>query len=45
MRISLHATYGMGKELIDALARQHIGLDDPNVELILAQREAIQVAT
>jgi len=44
MRISLRATYGMAQELIDALARQHIGLDDPNVELILAQRETIQVA-
>jgi len=40
----LRATYGMDQGLIDALARQHIGLDDPNVELILAQREAIQVA-
>jgi hypothetical protein len=25
MRISLRATYGMEQELIDALARQHIG--------------------
>ena len=40
----LRATYGMDQGLIDALARQHIGLDDPNVELILAQREAAQVA-
>jgi GAF domain-containing protein len=40
----LRATYGMDQGLIDALARQHIDLDDPNVELILAQREAIQVA-
>jgi signal transduction histidine kinase len=40
----LRATYGMDQGLIDALARQHIGLDDPNVELILAQREAVQVA-
>jgi hypothetical protein len=42
MRNSLRATYGMEQELIDALARQHIGLDDP--KLILAQRETIQVA-
>jgi GAF domain-containing protein len=40
----LRATYGMDQRSIDALARQHIGLDDPNVELILAQREAVQVA-
>jgi GAF domain-containing protein len=30
----LRATYGMDQELIDALARQHFGLDDPNVELV-----------
>ena len=40
----LRATYGMDQELIDALARQHIGLDEPNVELALAQGEPIQVA-
>ena len=27
----LRATYGMDQELIDALTRQHIGLDEPNV--------------
>jgi len=42
MRNSLRATYGMEQELIDALARQHIGLDDQ--KLVLAQRETIQVA-
>jgi signal transduction histidine kinase len=40
----LRATYGMDQELIDALARQHFDLDDPYVELVLAQREPIQVA-
>ena len=40
----LRATYGMDQELIDALAQQHIGLDEPNVALALAQREPIQVA-
>ena len=40
----LRATYGMDQELIDALTQQHIGLDEPNVALALAQREPIQVA-
>ena len=40
----LRATYGMDQELIDALARQHIGFDEPNVELAFAQREPVQVA-
>ena len=40
----LRATYGMDQELIDALARQHIGFDEPNVELAFAQGEPIQVA-
>jgi len=30
--------------LIDALTHQHIGLDEPNIELALAQSEPIQVA-
>jgi GAF domain-containing protein len=38
----LRATYGMDKELIDALANQHIGLDEPSVALVFAQREPIQ---
>jgi len=33
----LRATYGMDQELVDALARQHIGFDEPNVELAFAQ--------
>ena len=40
----LRATYGMDQELIVALAHQHIGLDEPNVALALAQPEPIQVA-
>ena len=40
----LRATYGMDKELIDALTRQHIGLHDPNIQQALAQGEPIQVA-
>ena len=40
----LRATYGMDQELIDALARQHIGFDEPNVELAFARGEPIQVA-
>ena len=40
----LRATYGMDRELIDALTQRHIGLDEPNVALALAQGEPIQVA-
>jgi GAF domain-containing protein len=40
----LRATYGMDQELIDALTQQHIGLNERNVALVLAQREPIQVA-
>ena len=40
----LRATYGMDQELIDALTHQRIGLDEPNIELALAQSEPIQVA-
>ena len=40
----LRATYGMDQELIDALTRQHIGLDEPNVAQALAQREPVQIA-
>ena len=35
----LRATYGMDQELINALASQHIGLDEPNVALAFAQSE------
>jgi signal transduction histidine kinase len=40
----LRATYGMDHELIDALTRQRIGLDEPNVAQALAQPEPVQVA-
>jgi signal transduction histidine kinase len=40
----LRATYGMDRELIDALANRHIGLDETNIATALAQHEPIQVA-
>jgi signal transduction histidine kinase len=40
----LRATYGMDQGLIDALSQRHIGLDDPNVAPVFAQREPVQVA-
>ena len=40
----LRATYGMDQELIEALTQQRIGMQEPNVELVLAEREPIQVA-
>ena len=40
----LRATYGMDQELIDALTQRHIGMDDPSVRLLLAEREPMQVA-
>jgi two-component system NtrC family sensor kinase len=40
----LHATYGMDQSLIDALGQQHIGLEDSNAALALAQREPTQIA-
>ena len=40
----LRATYGMDQELIDALTQQHIDMDEPNVQLVLAEREPVQVA-
>jgi signal transduction histidine kinase len=33
----------MDQELIDALSSQHIGLDEPSVALLFAQREPVQV--
>jgi len=38
----LRATHGMNEEMISALAGRHIGLDDPNIALALAQREPSQ---
>ena len=43
-KFHLRATYGMDQELINALSRQHIGLDERNVALVLARREPTQVA-
>ena len=40
----LRATYGMDRELIDALSNQHIGLDETNIALVMTEREPIQVA-
>ena len=42
--LHLRATYGMDQELIDKLARQHIGIDETNVAQALAQREPVQIA-
>jgi signal transduction histidine kinase len=42
--LHLRATYGMDQALIDAITQRHIGLDDPNVDSALAQREPTQVA-
>jgi PAS domain S-box-containing protein len=39
----LRATYGMDQELIDALARQHIGMDEPTVAAAVPRGEPIQV--
>ena len=40
----LRATYGMDQSLIGALTRQHIGLDEPNIAMAVAQGGPIQVA-
>ena len=40
----LRSTYGMDQALIEALRRQHIGIDEPHVKLAFAQGEPIQVA-
>jgi len=40
----LSATYGMGQEMIDALAHRHIGLDERNVAPAITRGEPIQVA-
>jgi GAF domain-containing protein len=43
-KFHLRATYGMNQELIEALRQQHIGMDEPNVKVALAEGEPIQVA-
>jgi two-component system, NtrC family, sensor kinase len=40
----LRATYGMDRELIDALASADMRINEPNIALILAERDVIQVA-
>ena len=40
----LRATYGMDRELIDALSNRHIGLDEANVAAVLGAQEPVQVA-
>jgi two-component system, NtrC family, sensor kinase len=40
----LRATYGMDRELIDALAHADMNINEPNIALILAERDVIQVA-
>ena len=40
----LRATYGMDQELIDALTHADMGINEPNIALILAEHEPIQVA-
>jgi two-component system, NtrC family, sensor kinase len=43
-KLRLRATYGMDQQLIDALARRHISLDELNVATALARHEPIPVA-
>jgi two-component system, NtrC family, sensor kinase len=40
----LRATYGMDRGLIEALSKQHIGLDESNIALAMTGREPVQVA-
>ena len=40
----LRATYGMDQALIDALGNAHIGIDEQNIAVLLANREPVQVA-
>ncbi len=40
----LRATYGMDRELIDALTNRHIGLDETNVAVAVTRHEPIQIA-
>jgi GAF domain-containing protein len=41
--LRLHTTYGIDQELFDALAGQHIGLDEAHVVVAFAQGEPVQV--
>jgi GAF domain-containing protein/HAMP domain-containing protein len=40
----LRSTYGMEQELIDALAHQHINLNEPNTALAFRRGEPVQIA-
>jgi GAF domain-containing protein len=40
----LRATYGMERDLIDALKKRYIGLDETNIAMAIGQHEPIQVA-
>ncbi len=42
--LHLRATYGMDRELIDALSQRHIGLDESVVTVALEHRDPLQVA-
>src|SRR5262249_36577878 len=41
--LRLRATYGMHQELIDALTQQTIGMNEPYVAAVFAEREPLQV--
>jgi signal transduction histidine kinase len=41
--LRLRATYGMDQELIDALTQQNIGMNEPYVAVVFAEREPLQV--
>jgi signal transduction histidine kinase len=40
----LRATYGMDRELIDALTQQTVGMNEPYVAAVFAEREPLQVS-
>jgi signal transduction histidine kinase len=42
--LRLRATYGMNRQMIDALSQRHIGIDDPNIAPAIVQREPAQIA-
>ena len=42
--LQLRSTYGMNREMIDALSQRHIGLDDPNIAPAITQRVPTQIA-
>jgi len=42
--LHLRATYGMNREMIEALGHRHIGIDDPNIAPAITRREPAQIA-